>query len=80
MRRPPDTPGVRTGNIVYKINRAHGLHLKGVGTFDVLAEITIEHGLVADDVKRCALRYDFAVMQHDNCLCQRHDRAHDMLD
>ena len=61
-------------NLFAKTNRAQALHTQW------LAEITIEHRLLADDTRRRTLCDDFAVMKDDDGSRQRHDRAHDMLD
>ena len=56
----------QTGRIVYTLKR--------------LAEITIEHRLLTDDMGRRTLCDDLAVMENDDGLRQCHDRAHDVLD
>ena len=74
-----DDAGQRLGVAVVEVE-AVDLQQRRAHAHLLLAEIDVEHGLVARDLGRRALG-DLLAVAHDHDLGgQRHDRAHHMLD
>src|SRR4051812_9255735 len=77
--RPPALPVTRRPTPAHRRSRNRACR-RSASDFSFLAEIALEHGGIAYDGLRRAFGDLLAMVQDDDMLGERHDRAHDVLD